>query len=53
MIDLDGIAGRVVALPIEAGHLQHLAAGADGQVYYIRRVGVRPGRGRPRAGSRR
>ena len=45
VIDLDGIAGRVVALPIEAGHLQHLAAGADGQIYYIRRVGVRPGQG--------
>ncbi len=45
VIDLDGIAGRVVALPVEAGHLQHLAAGADGQIYYIRRVGVRPGQG--------
>jgi tricorn protease len=51
-IDLDGIAGRVVALPVEAGHIQNLAAGADGQIYYIRRVGVRPvqgpaGRGKP------
>jgi tricorn protease len=45
VIDLDGITGRVVALPIEAGHLQHLAAGAAGQVYYIRRAGVRPGPG--------
>ena len=53
MIDLDGIAGRVVALPIEAGHLQDLAAGGEGQIYYIRRVErVRP-RGRPAAASRR
>ena len=52
-IDLDGIAGRVVALPIEAGHLQDLAAGADGQIYYIRRVEVRPGQGPAGAGSRR
>ena len=44
-IDLDGITGRVVALPIEAGHLQYLAAGADGQIYYVRRVEVRPGFG--------
>ena len=45
MIDLDGIAGRVVALPIEAGTIQDLAAGAEGQILYIRRADVRPGQG--------
>ncbi len=44
-IDLDGIAGRVVALPVESGHIQDLAAGADGQVYYIRRAGGQAGAG--------
>jgi len=45
VIDLEGITGRVVPLPIEAGHLQHLAAGNEGQVYYIRHAGGVPGRG--------
>jgi tricorn protease len=45
VVDLDGIASRVVALPIEAGHLENLAAGGDGQIVYIRRVGVRPAPG--------
>ena len=45
VIDLEGIAGRVVPLPIEAGHLEGLAAGNEGQVYYIRRAGGVPGRG--------
>ncbi len=44
-IDLDGIPGRVVALPIESGQISDLTAGTDGQIYYIRRVGVIPGRG--------
>jgi tricorn protease len=44
-IDLDGIAGRVVALPIPTGSIQDLAAGADGQIVYIRRADVRPGQG--------
>ncbi len=45
VIDLDGIAGRVVALPIPSGTIQDLAAGAEGQIVYIRRVDVRPGQG--------
>ncbi|HEX3451148.1 MAG TPA: PDZ domain-containing protein, partial [Isosphaeraceae bacterium] len=44
-IDFDGIAGRVVALPIESGHISNLSAGTDGQIYFIRRVGAIPGRG--------
>ncbi|HKI18116.1 MAG TPA: PDZ domain-containing protein, partial [Isosphaeraceae bacterium] len=43
VIDLEGIGARVVALPVERGHLENLTAGADGQVYYIRRSGVSPG----------
>ena len=49
-IDLDGIAGRVVALPIPPGTIQGLAAGGEGQILYIRRADVRPGpagRGKP------
>ena len=45
VIDLDGIAGRIVALPIEAGLLQNLTTVGDGQIYYIRRAGVRPAQG--------
>jgi tricorn protease len=45
VIDLDGITNRVVALPIEAGNVENLEAGPEGQLYYIRRVGVRPGQG--------
>ena len=33
-IDFDGIAGRVVALPIESGHISNLSAGTDGQIYF-------------------
>jgi tricorn protease len=44
-VDLDGIAGRVVALPIPSGSIQNLGAGAEGQIVYIRRVDVRPGQG--------
>ena len=39
MIDREGIDGRIVPLPIEAGNLTALTAGTDGQIYYIRRVG--------------
>src|SRR5262249_52606989 len=42
---LDGIAGRVVALPIPPGSIQNLTAGAEGQLLYIRRSDVRPGQG--------
>jgi tricorn protease len=45
VVDLDGIGGRVVALPIDAGHIQDLAAGTEGQIYYIRRVDVSRNRG--------
>ena len=41
MVDLDGISSRVVALPAESGDLRDLAAGADGQIYYIRRPTAR------------
>jgi tricorn protease len=43
-IDIPGIGARVVALPVEAGRLENLTAGAEGQVYYIRRLGASPGR---------
>ena len=43
VVDLDGIAGRIVALPLEAGLISDLAAGAEGQIYYIRRITTRPG----------
>ena len=43
-IDLDGIESRIVALPIPAGNLSNLEAGEEGKVYYIRRVGMVPGR---------
>ena len=48
VIDLDGIPARVVALPVEAGHIQDLAAGADGQDLLHPPRGVRPGQVRPR-----
>ena len=35
--------GRILPLPIPAGHLSDLTAGQAGQIYYIRRVGTRPG----------
>jgi tricorn protease len=44
VVDLDGIESRVVALPIPAGNLSNLAAGEDGKIYYVRRVGLVPGR---------
>ncbi len=51
VIDVDGIAGRVVVLPIEAGHLEDLTPGGDGQLLFIRRVGVRPGQGPAASGK--
>ena len=50
-IDLDGIAGRIVALPVEPGMISDLAAGAEGQIYYIRRTAARPARGDEGAGQ--
>ena len=47
MIDLEGFAGRIVPLPVEAGNLTDLAAGTDGQIYYIRRPAIIPNKGRP------
>lgn len=41
-IDLEGITGRIVPLPVDAGMISDLAAGAEGQIYYIRRAGNRP-----------
>jgi tricorn protease len=41
VVDLDGISSRVVALPAESGHLQDLASGSDGQIYFIRRPTAR------------
>jgi tricorn protease len=43
-IDLAGIDTRVVALPVEPGHLENLTAGAEGQIWFIRRVGFSSGR---------
>jgi tricorn protease len=45
VVDVERIDGRAVALPVESGHIAGLTAGNDGQVYYIRRVGVIPARG--------
>jgi tricorn protease len=51
VVDIDGLSGRVVALPIPPGSIEDLAAGAEGQIVYIRRVDVRavqgPGPGGP------
>src|SRR5262249_44603475 len=40
VVDIDGLSGRVVALPIPPGSIEDLAAGAEGQIVYIRRVDV-------------
>jgi tricorn protease len=45
VVDLDGITARSVPLPVEAGLISGLAAGAEGQVYFIRRSATRPPRG--------
>src|SRR5262249_33190368 len=44
IIDVEGISGRVLALPIPAGNLSNLAAGEEGKIYYVRRVGMVPGK---------
>jgi tricorn protease len=38
VVDPDGIAGRAVPLPVEPGQIANLAAGSEGQVFYIRRM---------------
>ncbi|WP_422931860.1 S41 family peptidase [Singulisphaera sp. PoT] len=43
-IDIEGFEGRVLSLPIPAGNLYGLTAGAEGTLYYVRRVGMIPGR---------
>jgi tricorn protease len=45
VIDLDGISGRIVPLPPEPGLISGLAAGLEGQIYYIRKSAARPIRG--------
>jgi tricorn protease len=37
VVDLDGIEGRILPLPVEPGNLANLSAGGDGQIYYLRR----------------
>ena len=44
VIDLDGLERRIEALPVPAGNLSNLAAGPEGTLYYVRRVGLVPGR---------
>src|SRR5262249_22941384 len=39
----DGIASRVLTLPVPAGNLANLATGEPGKLYYVRRVGMIPG----------
>lgn len=43
-IDLDGIAGRILPLPVPPGNLSGLQAGPEEMIYYVRRVGFVPGR---------
>ena len=45
VVDLDGIEGRILPLPIPAGGLSDLAAGKEGEIYYLRRVGMVVDRG--------
>jgi tricorn protease len=51
VIDLEGISGRIVSLPIEEGLIIGLKPGAEGQVYYIRRTTARPARGEEGVGK--
>ena len=46
VIDLESLSGRIVALPVEPGRISNLVAGGNGQIYYIRRLGESPNRGR-------
>jgi len=44
VVDVEGIDARILALPIPAGDLSNLAAGEEGKIYYVRRVGAVPGK---------
>lgn len=44
VVDLDGLEGRIIPLPVAAGNLSGLAAGPEGTIYFLRRVGLIPGR---------
>ena len=44
VVELEGIADRIIAMPVESGMLSDLSAGAEGQVYYVRRPEARPAR---------
>ena len=52
-IDFDGLADRVLALPVPAGEIGNLATGTEGQVYYLRSEIVPPGSGTPDASKPR
>jgi tricorn protease len=43
-IDLEGITERIIPLPIDVGNIQSLAAGSDGQIYYLRHRDAGSGR---------
>ncbi len=45
VVDLDGLENRIIALPAVTGNLAGLAAGPEGTIFYLRRVGYVPGRG--------
>jgi tricorn protease len=44
VVDLDGLEGRMLSLPIPPGNLSDLAAASEGTLYYIRRTGMVPGK---------
>ena len=37
-VDLEGLSDRIVALPIDSGVIEDLQAGAEGQIYYLRKA---------------
>ena len=45
VVDLEGISGRIVSLPIEEGLILGMTQGAEGEIYYLRHSDVRPARG--------
>jgi len=40
-IDFEGLQYRILDLPIQPGTLRNLQVGAEGHVYYLRRIPVR------------